>query len=100
METATKPRTEFWAEDWEPRDHCYKFIPSEDNKPKFIMNEDWEKLYSRLGNMGYLFRDSGYCNEKIIISLDKEISKEHKKELSLDYIIDKDDGSDLGSARA
>ena len=103
MKTATIPEAlqnippEFWAKEWEPRDHCYRLTRRQDSPT--ISAEEWLDLRMKLGKVGYRFRDSGHCDTYGVISLDRELSARQVRLLRKRYVIERDCGADLGSAR-
>ena len=86
----------YWAEELEPREHCYKAVPFEEYKPKFVSNVDWEELYNRLGELGYRFQDAGHCSEYILISLNRVLEWEDRMKIWPDFTFFENSGDELG----
>jgi hypothetical protein len=59
--------------------------------------EEWEKVYSYLGEKGYRFHDAGHGAELIAIQLDRPIELDDQSDLyrELDMLAYEDDGREL-----
>ena len=96
--TETRFPPTYWADEWEPRDHCFRLTRS---LGPAIDSRDWDIVWGTLGNMGYRFRDAGYCSDYMVLSLDRELGPQARRFLTREggFKIQRDNGNDLGSAR-
>ena len=86
----------FWAPENHPREHCFRVVPLQDGKPVPVREPQWNSIYERLGNLGYLFRDAGHSFEYALVSLNKPIQVRHLRQLQRDFSIQPDTGNGLG----
>lgn len=86
----------FWAPENHPRDHCFRVVPLQGGKPVPVRESQWNRIYERLGKLGYLFRDAGHSWDYAPISLNMPISQRHLRQLQRDFSIQPDSGDGLG----
>lgn len=79
-----------------PRENCYTVFPLFLKKTDSLKGEDFQFTYNCLGLLGYRIRETGYCAKKIVVSLNKRISDEHRGLLGKIFEIKEDKGHDLG----
>ena len=84
----------FWDGASDSREYCYRIVPLRISSGE-IVSDGFEIVYQALGKIGYKFRDAGHNAKKVIISLNKPISKKHLGELEKRFQITKDSGTDL-----
>jgi hypothetical protein len=86
----------FWSDGDDIRNFCYMFQPISGIEFLPVDRKRWEELYWSLGGRGYKFFDAGYGSGKMVVALDKPISEKHIGELIGNYLIQADNGSELG----
>ena len=81
------------------REHCYRIIPLSISRDAREMTlHAFDLVYQSLGKLGYRFKDAGHNHENVVVSLDKQISKRHLRQLEGAFSIQEDAGKDLAFA--
>ena len=86
----------FWSDDGEKREFCYRIVPRAiAHDVRQMTLHSFELVYEALGKLGYRFRDAGHNHEKVVVSLNRQISLKHLDHLDREFCIEADSGSEL-----
>lgn len=87
--------TDYWANEWGPREYCYRITPLDHGSVKPVHDNEWQQVYLTLGELGYRFRDNGRNGDYIIVSLNKPIDPSDLESLANEMLINPDSGFQL-----